>query len=118
VDGLRWIAKLFAIERQSFLDGDTTTQTTSVTACAAADAPQVGGRAPPSSMSDVPRLDQGRRCRQRRRGSSCTDGPDNRCYGSIYGGDYCAGTCDENNHCTCREVGDCDGYGSGSGSGS
>jgi hypothetical protein len=36
-----------------------------------------------------------------------------RCYGSVYGGDYCAGTCDELGRCTCREVGDCDGYAGG-----
>jgi hypothetical protein len=44
------------------------------------------------------------RCRGSRR-----DGPDNRCEGSRFGGDYCAGRCDELRLCTCREIGDCDG---------
>jgi len=63
----------------------------------------------PRAAAIPPANDSCSRCR-----GSSTDGPDNRCISSTYGGDFCAGNCDELNLCTCREVGDCDGYGSGS----
>jgi hypothetical protein len=44
------------------------------------------------------------------RGTS-RDGTKDRCEGSRYGGDYCAGSCDVLGNCSCREIGDCDGYG-------
>jgi hypothetical protein len=73
----------------------------------------VGLMAPTRGIPQASAVPPGQEICSRCRGKS-TDGPDNRCIGSVYGGDFCAGTCDELNHCTCREVGECDGYGSGS----